>query len=67
MIETSLRLLCAFEIGSDSDSKLRLNLGDAVLIYLKLLLKVEFGLTSVFSILHVAKSSFGLPLPIKSR
>jgi hypothetical protein len=40
-------LHCALEIGPDSDSRLRSNLGDAVLIYLKLLVKVEFGLTSV--------------------
>jgi len=44
IIETSLRLLCSFEIGSDSDSRLGSNLGDAVLIYLKLVLKLEFAL-----------------------
>ena len=41
-----LRLICAFEIGSDSDSRLGLNFGDAVLMYFKLLVKVEFGLPS---------------------
>ena len=42
----ALRLLGAFEIGSDSDSRLGSNFGNAVLIYLKLFLKVEVGLTS---------------------
>ena len=42
----SLRLLGAFEIASNFDMRLRLNLVDAVPIHLKLLIKVEFSLTS---------------------
>lgn len=46
----ALWLLCAFKIGPDSDSGLGSNLGNAVLIHLKLLLKVEFDLPSALDL-----------------